>query len=58
MGGGLGGLVMVLGGVSVVATSHTGPSVKPSRGRLVALLVGCGSSRGDDGPWAAAARLA
>lgn len=44
MGGGLGGLVRALGVVSVVATSHTGPSVKPSRGRVVALSVGCGSS--------------
>lgn len=42
--GGLGGLVRALGVVSVVATSHTGPSVKPSRGRVVALSVGCGSS--------------
>lgn len=57
-GGELGGLVRVLGGVSVVATSHTGPSVKPSRGRVVALSVGCGSSWGCEGVWAAAARLA
>lgn len=57
-GGGLGGLVSVLGGVSVVATSHTGPSVKPSRGRVVALSVGCMSSGGCVGRLAAAARLA
>lgn len=48
----------VLGGVSVVATSHTGPSVKPSKGRLVALSVGCKSSAGCEGLLAAAARLA
>ena len=48
----------VLGGVSVGATSHTGPSVKPSKGRLVALSVGCGSSAGCEAVWPAVTRLA
>lgn len=55
----LGGLVKVVGGVSAAAaTSHTGPSLRPSRGRLVVLSVGCGSSSGCEGTWATAARLA
>lgn len=57
-GVGLGGMVRALGGVSVVATSHTGPSVKLSKGRVVALSVGCGSSGGCEGARVAAARLA
>lgn len=57
-GAGLAGWLRVLGVVSAVATSHTGPSVKPSRGRLVALSVGCGSSWGSGGACTAAARLA
>lgn len=44
--------------VSVGATSHTGPSVKPSMGRVVALSTGCGSSWAGGGALLAAARLA
>lgn len=48
----------ILAWAGVEATgSHTGPSVRPSRGRLVALSVGCASSWAAGSGWAAA-RLA